>query len=103
VLTSFADPLFYKKLALKRILLRRINYYHLFVSGLHTARSGVGRDVATFARTWLDHSTPDMGLRSGTAIIFCINAKDDELCEAVPDLRLLFEEKRTPWYIRLRC
>jgi hypothetical protein len=28
--------------------------------------------------------TPDMGLRSGTAIIFCINAKDDELCEAVP-------------------
>jgi hypothetical protein len=25
-----------------------------------------------------------MGLRSGTAIIFCINAKDDELCEAVP-------------------
>jgi hypothetical protein len=31
--------------------------------------------------------TPDMGLRSGTAIIFCINAKDDELCEAVPDVR----------------
>jgi hypothetical protein len=26
---------------MKRILLRRINYYHLFVSGLHTARSGV--------------------------------------------------------------
>jgi hypothetical protein len=31
-------------------------------------------------------TTPDMGLRSGTTIIFCINAKDDELCEAVPDL-----------------
>jgi hypothetical protein len=30
--------------------------------------------------------TPDMGLRSGTTIIFCINAKDDELCEAVPDV-----------------
>jgi hypothetical protein len=26
---------------MKRILLRRINYNHLFVSGLHTARSGV--------------------------------------------------------------
>jgi hypothetical protein len=30
-------------------------------------------------------ATPDMGLRSGTAIIFCINAKDDDLCEAVPN------------------
>jgi hypothetical protein len=29
---------------MKRILLRRINYYHFFVSGLHTARSGVRKN-----------------------------------------------------------
>jgi hypothetical protein len=45
---------------------------------------------------WPAALTPDMGLRSGTAIIFCINAKDDELCEAVPDIKKkLFEEKWT--------